>query len=148
VTVPPKVEGCDDFCQSLKKALEARVNAFEDIRTVKADGGTAGATVKLGGAKECIVNEAVEPRPNQIGTQFVCYWRETSGSAAAKRFRDLVSRLEVLVPSNWSTHQETETDDFTRADMTGWHAIEPGDKHDVRVYVSTKSVGLHITEWN
>jgi hypothetical protein len=147
-TVPPSLDGCDDFCQSLKKALEARLNAFADIRTVKSDGRTAGATVRLGGAKECIVNEAAEPRPNQIGTQFVCYWRETSGSVAEKRFRDLVSRLQVLIPSTWSTHQETEMDDFTGADMTAWRAVEPGGKHDVRVYVSGESVGLHITAWN
>ena len=147
-TVSPSVEGCDDLCQSLKKALEARANAFEDIRTVKSDGGASGTTVKLGGAKGCIVKEAAEPSLNQIGTQFVCYWRETSGSAAEKRFRDLVSRLQVLIPSNWSTHQETETDDFTGADMTAWHAVEPGGKHDVRVYVSAESVGLHITAWN
>ena len=147
-TDSPSVEGCDDFCQSLKKVFEARANGFGDIRTVKSDGGTTGATVKLVGAKECVVNEAAEPRPNQIGTQFVCYWRETSGSAAAKRFRDLVSRLQVLIPSNWSTHQETEMDDFTGADMTAWHAVEPGGKHDVRVYVSAESVGLHITTWN
>ena len=147
-TVPPRVEGCDDFCQSLKKAFEARVNAFEEIRTVKSNGGTAAATVRLGEAKECIVNETAEPHPNQIGTQFVCYWRETSGSAAEKRFRDLVSRLQVLIPSNWSTHQETEMDDFTGADTTAWHAVEPGGKHDVRVYVSAESVGLHITAWN
>ncbi len=147
-TVPPSVVGCDEFCQSLKKALEARVNSFEDIRTVKSDAGTADTTLRLGGAKECIVNEAAEPRPNQIGTQFVCYWRETSGSAAEKRFRDLVSRLQVLIPSNWATQQETEMDDFTGADMTAWHAVEPGGKHDVRVYVSAESVGLHITAWN
>jgi hypothetical protein len=146
--VSPSVAGCDDLCQGLKKALEARVNAFEDIRAVKSEGGTAGATVKLGGAKECIVNEAAEARPNQIGTQFVCYWRETSVSAAEKRFRDLVSRLQVLIPSNWSAHEETEMDDFTGADMTAWHAVEPGGKHDVRVYVSEESVGLHITSWN
>ena len=78
----------------------------------------------------------------------MCYWRETSGSAAEKRFRDLVSRLQVLIPSNWSTHQDTEMDDFIGADMTAWHAVEPGGKHDVRVYVSTESVGLHITAWN
>jgi hypothetical protein len=147
-TVPPSAEGCDDFCQSLKKALEARVNAFEDLHTVKSDGGTAGATVMLGGAKECIVSEAAEPRLNQIGTQFVCYWRETSGSAAEKRFHDLVARLQVLIPSNWSTHLETEMDDFTGADMMAWRAVEPGGKHDVRVYVSAESVGLHITAWN
>jgi hypothetical protein len=147
-TVPPSVEGCDDFCQSLKKALEARVNAFEDIRSVKSESGTTSATVKLGGAKECIVNEAAEPHPNQVGTQFVCYWRETSGPAAEKRFRDLVSLLQVLIPSNWSIHQGAEMDDFTGSGMTAWRAVEPGGKHDVRVYVSGESVGLHITAWN
>ena len=145
-TVPQSAVGCDDLCQSLKRALEARVNAFEDVRTAESDGGTAGPTVTLRGAKKCIVKEAAQP--NQIGTQFVCYWRETSGSAAEKRFRDLVSRLQVLIPSNWSTHQETETDDFTGSDMTAWHAVEPGGEHDVRVYVSAESVGLHITAWN
>ena len=99
------------------------MNAFEDIRTVKSGGGTADVTVKLGGAKECIVSEAAELRPHPIGAQFVCYWRETSASAAEKRFRDLVSRLQVLIPSTWSTHQETEMDDFTGADMTAWHAV-------------------------
>ncbi|HEY1472434.1 MAG TPA: hypothetical protein VGF61_25585 [Candidatus Acidoferrum sp.] len=146
--VPSTVSGCDDFCQSLKKALEARMNAFEDIRAVKSSDGTMEATVKLGGAKECIVNGASKSRSDLTGTQFVCYWRETSGSAAETRFRDLVTRLQVLIPSNWSTHQENELDDSTGADMTAWYAIEPGGKHDVRVYVSAEFVGLHITAWN
>jgi hypothetical protein len=51
-------------------------------------------------------------------------------------------------PSNWSTHQENEFDDSTGAEITAWYAIEPGSKHDVRVYVSVESVGLHITAWN
>jgi hypothetical protein len=53
-----------------------------------------------------------------------------------------------LIPSNWSTHQENELDDSTGAEITAWYAIEPGSKHDVRVYVSVESVGLHITAWN
>jgi hypothetical protein len=146
--VPPTTSGgCDDFCQSLKKAFEARANAFEDIRTVKSDG-NAEATVQLGGTKECTVKGASGSDSDHRGTQFVCYWREASGSAAEIRFRDLVSRLQVLIPSNWSTHQANEVDEATGADITAWYGVEPGGKQDVRVYVSGESVGLHITASN
>ncbi len=144
-TAPPTVAGgCDDFCQSLKKAFEARANAFADIRIAKADG-TTGTTVKLGGAKECIVNGAPGSHSEHPGVQFVCYWQEASGSAADTRFRDLVSRLQVLLPSDWSTHQDNEVDDPAGEDLTVWHGVEPGGKHDVRVYISGEYVGLHIT---
>jgi hypothetical protein len=147
-TVPLAVSGgCDGFCQSLKKAFEARANAFEDIRTVKSDE-TSAATVKLEGAKECIVNRALRPHSDHTGTQFVCFWREASDSAAETRFRDLVSRLQVLIPSNWSTHQENELDDITGADITAWYGVAPDGKHDVRIYMSGVSVGLHITASN
>ncbi len=141
-TAPPTVSGgCDDLCQSLKKAFEARANAFEDIRIPKA-GGTTGTAVKLGGAKECIVNGVPGSHP---GAQFVCYWQEASGSAADTRFRDLVSRLQVLIPSDWSVHQDNEVDDPAGEDLTAWYGVEPGGKHDVRVYISGDYVGLHIT---
>jgi len=147
-TVPPTVGGgCDDFCQGLKKAFEARANAFDDIRTVKSDE-TAAATVKLEGAKACTVNGALGSHPDHTGTQFVCFWREATNSAAETRFRDLVARLQVLIPSNWSTRQENQLDDLTGADMTAWYGVEPGGKHNVRVYVSGESVGLHITASN
>ena len=140
--------GCDDFCQNLKKAFEARVAAFAGILSTKGNDGTTDVTVRLAGAKKCSVKEAYGPKPNGFGTKFVCYWRETSGSAAETRFRDLVSRLQILIPSNWSTRQGTELDDSTGAEITAWYAIEPGSKHDVRVYVSVESVGLHVTTWN
>jgi hypothetical protein len=147
-TVSPTVGGgCDDFCQGLKKAFEARANAFEDIRSVKSDE-TAPATVKLEGAEACTVNGALPSHPDHTGTQFVCFWREASSSAADIRFRDLVSRLQVLIPSSWATRQENELDDLTGAEMTAWYGVEPGSKHDVRVYVSSESVGLHITASN
>ena len=133
-TILPTVGGgCDDFCQSLKKAFEARANSFQDIRIEKADG-TAGTTVKLGGAKECIVTRA--PGSERPEAQFVCYWRETSDLAADTRFRDLISRLQVLIPSNWSIHQDNEVDDATGEDLTAWYGVEPGGKHGVRLYVS------------
>lgn len=144
---PRTAAGCDDFCQNLKKVFEARVAAFAGIRTTKGNDGTTDVSVRLAGAKQCNVKEASGPKPN-LGTQFVCYWRETSGSAAESRFRDLVSRLQILIPSNWSTRQENELDDSTGAEITAWYAIEPGSKHDVRVYVSLESVGLHVTTWN
>jgi len=140
--------GCDDFCQNLKKAFEARVGAFAGIRTATGDDKTTEVTVRLAGAKQCSVKEVPGSHSNGLGTQFVCYWRETSGSAAETRFRDLVSRLQILIPSNWSTHQESELDDSTGAEMTAWYAIEPGGKHDVRVYVSVESVGFHVTARN
>jgi hypothetical protein len=139
--------GCDEFCQNLKKAFEARASYFEDIRTANSNADTSADMLKLGGAKDCMVN-AVKVSPSvDSGTQFVCYWQEASTSAAEVRFRDLVSRLQILVPSNWLTRQENELDEPTGANLTAWHAVEPGNKHDVRVYLSDKSVGLHITAW-
>ncbi len=145
---PATAAGCDDFCQNLKKVFEARVETFAGIRTAKGNDGTTEVTVRLAGSKQCSVKEAPGSQSHGLGTQFVCYWREASGSAAETRFRDLVSRLQILIPSNWSTHQENELDDCTGAEITAWYAIELGGKHDVRVYVSVESVGLHITVWN
>ena len=145
---PATAAGCDEFCQNLKKVFEARAEAFSGIHTAKGNDGTAEATIRLAGAKQCSVKEAPRSQSHGLGTQFVCYWRETSGSAAETRFRDLVSRLQILIPSNWSTHQENELDDSTGAEITAWYAVEPGSKHDVRVYVSVESVGLHVTAWN
>jgi hypothetical protein len=144
----PTAAGCDDFCQNLKKVFEARVEAFAGIRTDKGNDGTTEVTVKLAGAKQCSVKETARAQPSGLGTQFVCYWRENSASAAETRFRDLISRLEILIPSNWSTHQGKELDDSTGTEITAWYATEPGGKHDVRVYVSVESVGLHVTAWN
>jgi hypothetical protein len=148
VAAQATVAACDDFCQNLKKVFEARVGAFAGVRTTKGNDGTTEVTVRLAGAKQCSVKEAPGPPSRGLGTQFVCYWRETSSPAAETRFRDLVSRLQILIPSNWSTHQENELDDSTGAEITAWYAIEPGSKHDVRVYVSVESVGLHVTAWN
>jgi len=148
-TVPPSsANDCDDFCQNFKKAFAARLNSFDDIRRAKTNEEISDAAVKLEGAKECSVKGAARPASNDIGTEFVCHWRENSGSAAETRFRDLISRAQALLPSNWTTRQENESDEDTGAKITKWYAIEPGGKHDVRIYVSGDAVGLHITTWN
>lgn len=122
--------GCDDFCLSLKRAFEARTSQF------------AGAPpAKLPGAKDCLVKKL----SGDSGAKFVCYWQEVSPSAAEARFRDLVARLQILVPSDWSSNQENEPDEQTGAPLTAWHAQAPAAKNDVRVYLSGDSVALHIT---
>ena len=123
--------GCDEFCQALKKAFEARTTNFAGV-----------PPSKLPGAKDCQVKASGSPDGN---TKFVCYWQEVSASAAETRFRDLVARLEMLVPSDWSSHQGNELDEQTGAPLIAWYADEPGAKHDVRVYLSADAVALHIT---
>jgi len=125
------ISGCDEFCQGLKRAFEARANNF------------AGANpAKLPGAKDCLVKKSPAP---DAGSEFVCYWQEASSIAAETRFRDLVSRLQILLPSNWSMNQGNELDEQTGAALTAWNAAEPGTKHDIRVYLSSDAVGLHIS---
>jgi hypothetical protein len=139
---------CNDFCQNFKKAFAARLNSFADIRAAKTNGEISDATAKLEGAKECMIKGATRLPSNEVGMQFMCHWPETSSLAAETRFRDLISQVQGLLPSNWSTRQETESDEDTGAKITRWYAIEPGGKHDVRIYVSGEAVGLHITTWN
>ena len=125
---PVGASGCDEFCQALKKAFEARTTNF------------AGAPpAKLPGAKDCLVKNA-----SAVGATFVCYWQEFSATAGENRFRDLVARLQIFVPSDWSLRQEDELDEQTGAPLIAWHADEPGGKHGVRVYLSANAVALHI----
>ena len=148
--VVPQVpaNGCDDFCQNLKKALAARTNSFDDLRATKTNAETSDSTVKLEGARDCTVKKTAGPASNAAGTEFVCHWTEPSGQAAETRFSDLLSRIQALLPSDWTTRQDSASDEDTGAKITKWYAIEPGGKHDVRIYISGDSVGLHISTWN
>lgn len=147
-TAPRAAAGdCDEFCQSFKKAFAARLNSFEDIRAVKTNDEISNATVKLEGATECLVNRTSRPHSTDAGEQFVCHWSESSGPSANTRFLDVVSRVRGLLPTDWATHQENESDDLTGAKITAWYAVEPGGKHDVRIYLLGEAVSLHITTW-
>jgi hypothetical protein len=122
--------GCDEFCQALKKAFEARTTSFAGV-----------APAKLPDAKDCLVKKVAD----DTGTKFVCYWQEVSATAAESRFRDLVTRLQILVPSDWSSQQENEIDEQTGAPLTAWRADGLGSKQELRVYLAGDAVALHIT---
>jgi hypothetical protein len=147
-TPAPVPGGCDDLCQDLKRAFEARASAFEDLRAAKTSGVVSDATIKLAGAGQCVVNRTSKSRSNDTGTQYLCYWTETSAPDADARFRDLVSRLQVLVPSTWAIRQEDQAEELTGIRVTAWLATAPGAKQEVAVYLSSQSVGLHIVSWN
>jgi hypothetical protein len=153
-TIAPKTapkaaaSDCDEFCQNFKKAFVARMNSFEDIRTAKMNGETSDSTVKLAGAKECAIKPTTKPSSSEAGTEFVCYWPETSGAEAETRFRDLIARVQAAIPLDWSAHQDSELEERTGSKSTRWEAVEPGRKHDVRIYLSGDAVGLHITAWH
>jgi hypothetical protein len=144
----PVAGGCDDLCQGLKRAFEARASAFEDLRAAKTSGAVSDATIKLAGAAQCAVKVTSKSGSNDAATQFVCYWTETPASAADTRFRDLISRLQILVPSNWSIREENQSEELTGVKVKGWCAAAPDDKQEVCTYISGESVGLHIKSRN
>jgi hypothetical protein len=148
-TAPAPVPGgCDDLCQGLKRAFEARATAFEDLRADKTSGAVSDATIKLAGAAQCAVNTASKSSSSDAATQFVCYWTETSASAADTRFRDLVSRLQILVPSTWSIRQEDQSEELTGVKVKTWCAAAPDNKQEACTYISGEALGLHIKSQN
>ncbi|HTQ59795.1 MAG TPA: hypothetical protein VMI32_06215 [Candidatus Solibacter sp.] len=147
--VPIVDNSYDKMCQSLKAVLEARLPALSVIRlTIGNSGGEASNhTQKLPGASECVVQPATSPRTDEVSTEYVCYWPETSASDADARYRDLVSRLQVLVPSNWPSRQKDAFEELSGQKVGAWVATAPGGKQQISVYVSGSSVGLHIETW-
>jgi hypothetical protein len=150
---PPKAApaaiagGCDEFCQGLKKAFEARASAFEDLRAANASAGASESTIKLAGAADCAVSTISKSSSNELGTQYVCYWQESSASAADTKFRDLGSRLQILAPSNWVIRQDDQSEELTGAKVKAWCAAAPDNKQEICSYISGESVGLHLKTW-
>jgi hypothetical protein len=134
-----------------------------------------GDTVKLSGAGSCVINvespagarsstrnepvsgthfapvstkgtKATSSRtPGRPAAQYVCYWPQGSEAAAENEFHDLVGLLQMLIPSSWFTQQSVEADERSGAQMTAWSARDSKNRAAVRLYLSGKSVGLHIS---
>ena len=134
-----------------------------------------GDTVKLSGAGSCVINAEPsagarssarnEPdsgahfapvstkgtkgtssrTPGRPATQYVCYWPQNSEPAAESEFLDLVALLRVLMPSSWSAQQSIEADELSGAQRTVWSARDSKNRAAVGLYLSGKSVGLHIS---
>jgi hypothetical protein len=145
---------CDDFCENFKKAFAARTNSFADLgATESGQELSPEASVRFPGARKCAITRATrmqadDPKRDDQGTRFACFWQEASAAAANARFRDLLSRVQPLVPAEWSARQQNEADATTGESVTTWLAVEPGAKHDVRLYLSGSSVALHLTSWS
>lgn len=90
----------------------------------------------------------LQRKPASPATQYVCYWPEDSTFAAETRFRELTSLLTFLMPSNWSAHEETQTDELSGAKITVWSAHDAADRPAVGLYLSGQSVGLHVRAAN
>jgi len=134
-----------------------------------------GDTVKLSGAGSCVINaepsagvrssarnkpvsgahfapvstkgtKAPSSRaPGRPATQYVCYWPPDSEAAAESEFLDLVGLLRMLIPSSWLTQQSIEADELSGAQMTVWSARDSKNKAAIGLYLSGRSVGLHIS---
>jgi hypothetical protein len=83
--------------------------------------------------------------PGKPATQYVCYWPQESEAAAQSEFLDLVALLRFLIPSSWLTQQSVEADERSGATLTVWSAGDSRNKSAIGLYVSGKSVGLHIS---
>jgi hypothetical protein len=134
-----------------------------------------GGTVKLSGAASCMIHaepsantssssrnepfsgagfapvsakrvKATLSRPTgKPATQYVCYWPQGSEATAESEFLDLEALLRLLIPSSWLTQQNIEADERSGAQMTVWSARDSKNKAAIGLYLSGRSVGLHIS---
>jgi hypothetical protein len=132
------------------------------------------ALLKLSGAASCLIKSAPmadslssaknaaasRPRVAAVSTdaalissaaadpstpQYVCYWPQKSEGTAESQFFDLVGLLQVLIPSTWSSEQRVEADELSGAQITVWAARDASNRAAIGLYLSGKSVGLHIS---
>lgn len=163
---------CDNLCQELKKVLDDRKTAFTLVNGTAApqngsDADPTPAAIKLTGSSYCSVNSLPQvmryPSSNEVartgvrsvattdgrlsvtpGTQYVCYWPETSRAAAESQFRGLISLLQTIIPRYWSTLEQSQTDELSGAKVTVWSVHDSTKKPVVRLYLTGESVGLHV----
>jgi hypothetical protein len=77
--------------------------------------------------------------------QYVCYWPQDSEAAAESEFHDLAGLLQMLIPTSWSAQQKSEVDELSGAQITIWSARDSRNRAAIRMYLSGRSVGLHIS---
>jgi hypothetical protein len=78
-------------------------------------------------------------------TQYVCYWPQGSEATAESEFFDLEALLRLLIPTSWLSQQNIEADERSGAQMTVWSARDSKNKAAIGLYLSGRSVGLHIS---
>jgi hypothetical protein len=87
----------------------------------------------------------VSRAPARPKKQYVCYWPQDSESAAETEFHDLAGLLQMLIPTSWSAQQKSELDELSGAQITIWSARDSRNRSVIRMYLTGRSVGLHIS---
>jgi len=87
----------------------------------------------------------VSRAPARPKKQYVCYWPQDSESAAETEFHDLAGLLQMLILTSWSAEQKSELDELSGAQITIWSALDSRNRPVVRMYLTGRSVGLHIS---
>ena len=83
--------------------------------------------------------------PARPAAQYVCYWPQDSEASAESEFLDLAGLLRVLIPSSWRTQQSIDADELSGAQRTVWSARDSKNRAAIGLYLSGRSVGLHIS---
>ncbi|MGA2095056.1 MAG: hypothetical protein ABSH39_02045 [Candidatus Acidiferrum sp.] len=118
----------------------------EPLGSTKASAGNQSVLGATFAAVSTKIAKRPSPRtPGRPATQYVCYWPQESEAAAQSEFLDLVALLRFLIPSSWLTQQSVEADERSGATLTVWSAGDSRNKSAIGLYVSGKSVGLHIS---
>jgi hypothetical protein len=130
-----KLSGAETCSISPEPASHTRSSAGNELVS-----GPSFVPVSAEGAKSPTLRAPVRPKK-----QYVCYWPQESESAAETEFHDLAGLLQMLIPTNWSAQQKSEIDELSGAQITIWSALDSRKKTAIRMYLSGRSVGLHIS---
>jgi hypothetical protein len=133
--VPVKLSGAESCSISVEPSAGARSSAKSEP--------SSNAHYSPVSAKDA---RATSSRtPSRRSTQYVCYWPQDSEAAAESEFHDLAGLLRILIPSNWSAQQRSDADELSGARMTIWSAGDSRNRAAIRMYLTGRSVGLHIS---
>jgi hypothetical protein len=141
---PPSTALLEDLVK-LSGAETCSINAEPASRTRSSAGnglisGPNFVPVSTEGAKSPASRAPARPKK-----QYVCYWPQESEAAAESEFHDLAGLLQMLIPTSWSAQQKSEVDELSGAQITIWAALDSRKKTAIRMYLSGRSVGLHIS---
>jgi hypothetical protein len=141
---PPNTTLVEDLVK-LSGAETCSINAEPASRTRSSAGnelisGRKFVPVSTEGAKSPASRALARPKK-----QYVCYWPQDSEAAAESEFHDLAGLLQMLIPTSWSAEQKSQVDELSGAQITIWSARDSKNRAAIRMYLSGRSVGLHIS---
>jgi hypothetical protein len=130
-----KLSGAETCSINAEPASRTRSSASNELIS-----GRNFVPVSTEGAKSPASRAPARPKK-----QYVCYWPQDSEAAAESEFHDLAGLLQMLIPTSWSAQQKSEVDELSGAQITIWSARDSRNRAAIRMYLSGRSVGLHIS---